>query len=593
MADDSEALAWKQKYIKRLDELEAKEESWQATESLLRQCISRLTIIAEESHGGVLKQLLLQLRGAIRDGTRSDDLKSVVDAISQSLLRLDQRDSGSVEIQSVTDALLEVVNSTHFPLAVRPFVKGFTNRIHQGENETALLRAFMDLLEDMFNQLEGDRESEDRRGIIGSLLKSKGREEATQQSLTLAKRVMSRFISQLLSHHPESEEISSHLNESQQEAELLVLVDEIQQLLQKNGLGLNATSLTGLPPHEVLIRLLEQLDIPEDWSDEFKAIKQQLALWRNGGDLEAIILSIAELLRKIQWRVQQEKGELEQFLKQMTQRLQAIDVDIKSGYESHRSSFRHGVDLKRNVDDQVSGISASIDIAQDLETLKRNVQQRIETIEQHMESFAKVEEQRIGDAEKRVKELTKKLQVMQGESKRLHKVLESERQQAYVDALTGIPNRLAYNERVEQEEHRWKRYGSPLCLVVWDIDKFKSVNDTYGHQAGDKVLAVVAKVLRRKIRETDFIARYGGEEFVLLMPETTLEHAMPVVNTLRQSVEACEFHFHNQRVPITISCGVAELRGEEDSHLTAFARADKALYQAKTEGRNRCCSDLP
>lgn len=90
--------------------------------------------------------------------------------------------------------------------------------------------------------------------------------------------------------------------------------------------------------------------------------------------------------------------------------------------------------------------------------------------------------------------------------------------EAIKDPLTGIFNRQAYTERLSQEYARWKRYQAPLTLVIWDIDNFKYVNDTYGHQAGDVVLRHVAKLVSSALRETDFFARYGGEEFVALMP---------------------------------------------------------------------------
>ena len=127
-------------------------------------------------------------------------------------------------------------------------------------------------------------------------------------------------------------------------------------------------------------------------------------------------------------------------------------------------------------------------------------------------------------------------------------------------------------------------------MAVWDIDKFKNVNDTYGHQAGDRVLTVVAKLLSQQIRETDFVARFGGEEFVLLMPETPLDQARKVADNLRNSIEACEFHFKDQRVPVTISCGLAEFN-DGDKAETVFDRADRALYKAKHSGRNRCCTE--
>jgi diguanylate cyclase len=158
------------------------------------------------------------------------------------------------------------------------------------------------------------------------------------------------------------------------------------------------------------------------------------------------------------------------------------------------------------------------------------------------------------------------------------------------DALTRVPNRLAWEERVAQEYGRWRRYRSPLVLVVWDVDDFKKVNDTYGHKAGDKVLVTIANVLNDQIRETDFLARFGGEEFVLLLTETTLDDSLAVIEKLRKAIEYCQFHHGDKAVPITVSGGFTEFKGE-DTVETAFERADQFLYKAKRIGKNRCLSD--
>jgi len=126
--------------------------------------------------------------------------------------------------------------------------------------------------------------------------------------------------------------------------------------------------------------------------------------------------------------------------------------------------------------------------------------------------------------------------------------------------------------------------------VIWDVDHFKKVNDTFGHKAGDKVLRTIARNLAGSIRETDFIARYGGEEFVHLMTGAELENCVAVADKLRGKIEATGFHFREQAVTITVSCGVTQFR-DGDSSESWFERADRALYKAKQAGRNRCVSD--
>jgi diguanylate cyclase len=174
---------------------------------------------------------------------------------------------------------------------------------------------------------------------------------------------------------------------------------------------------------------------------------------------------------------------------------------------------------------------------------------------------------------------------MEIETEQLKEQVRKKQEEATHDPLTGVANRLAYNQKIESEIARNKRYQSPLTLMVWDIDKFKSINDSYGHAAGDKVLKVIAKLLSSNIRETDFVARFGGEEFVIVMPETEINAAEGVAEKLRTTIENSEFHFRGKRVVITASCGIAEIKHNETEE-QLFQRADDALYEAKDSGRN-------
>ncbi|MDP5207951.1 GGDEF domain-containing protein, partial [Alishewanella sp. SMS9] len=154
------------------------------------------------------------------------------------------------------------------------------------------------------------------------------------------------------------------------------------------------------------------------------------------------------------------------------------------------------------------------------------------------------------------------------------------------DTLTGIPNRAAYEARLDLEFKRWLRQGTPLCIILGDVDFFKKINDSYGHSAGDKTLRVIAKILQQSIRQTDFLARYGGEEFVIIMPDTKLSQTSEPLNLIREKIKKIPFKFKNEHVRITISFGATEfLAGEQPRQ--AFDRADEALYLAKKGGRDQ------
>ena len=179
-----------------------------------------------------------------------------------------------------------------------------------------------------------------------------------------------------------------------------------------------------------------------------------------------------------------------------------------------------------------------------------------------------------------------RVSTMEVEARAFQEDLELQRQKALQDPLTGLPNRAAWNERLEIERARQQRYGGDLSLAVVDIDHFKRINDSFGHLAGDKVLKIIAGELARRLRKTDFIARFGGEEFVLLLPATPLDGGRQLLEALRADIEACPFHFKGERVAITFSAGLTPMLPGEPGD-AAFQRADEALYRAKHQGRNR------
>lgn len=164
-------------------------------------------------------------------------------------------------------------------------------------------------------------------------------------------------------------------------------------------------------------------------------------------------------------------------------------------------------------------------------------------------------------------------------------------QYATLDALTNLNNRRQFEIRLGQEISITKRQGKPLCAMMVDIDFFKGVNDTHGHAAGDEVLRTVAGIIKQALRESDIPARYGGEEFAVLLPFTHIPEAQIVGERLRKAVEEASITIYQdtdeeKQINVTISMGLAEYDGQESGE-ALFERADKALYEAKTNGRNQ------
>lgn len=178
------------------------------------------------------------------------------------------------------------------------------------------------------------------------------------------------------------------------------------------------------------------------------------------------------------------------------------------------------------------------------------------------------------------------MQELEASNKAISETLNMAENRASHDELTGLWNRRSFNERLLETIQRSRRHGSRFCILMMDLDHFKLVNDTYGHQIGDIVLRSFSYRINERIRESDYFARWGGEEFILLIDNADIAQAAQLAETLRVSIESSRF---DPVQSLTISIGVAEYKPEEaiDSLL---ARADKHLYDAKEAGRNRVCS---
>lgn len=169
-------------------------------------------------------------------------------------------------------------------------------------------------------------------------------------------------------------------------------------------------------------------------------------------------------------------------------------------------------------------------------------------------------------------------------------LLELLEQKAQIDGLTGLYNRAFFDARIKEEMERARRYRHSLALVIFDVDRFKRLNDTYGHSFGDVVLAEVAETARLIARQTDVVARYGGEEFVITLPEQNLEGAAQMAERVREGIEELQLRHNGEKITVTASFGVAStIEVGYESIPELVNTADRMLYAAKEGGRNRVC----
>lgn len=340
-------------------------------------------------------------------------------------------------------------------------------------------------------------------------------------------------------------------------------------------------------PGVIIHAMLDQLPPVPGLRNELEDILDRLRETPADPDWPTLLSGMADVLKEQCLRAQRERRELESFLKEVTDRLGEFDAFLTGQQSALEGSRNAGETLESRIRDEVRGLQDGMADAASLEDLRTLVAERLDAIGRHVLDFREAEERRCEDHKLRAERLRERVVQLEHETQALQRTMEDERRLALVDQLTGIPNRQAFEDRMRQEYNRWKRFGTPLVLLIWDVDNFKSINDSYGHKAGDKVIRTVAQVLHKRVRETDFAARFGGEEFVMLLAGAAGHEALGVAEGIRREVESLGFHFRGDRVPVTISAGIAVF-GEGDTPESAFDNADRALYEAKNAGRNRC-----
>jgi len=334
---------------------------------------------------------------------------------------------------------------------------------------------------------------------------------------------------------------------------------------------------------DTLIGLLDDLTLPERHRPQAEAMRDRLKHGLNWYELIPILDDLATLMLAI---TDSGQHEFEAYLQQLNERLEAFQSNLQAASDGHADNSSAARAMDTQIREQVDGLQTSVQEAADLDDLKQVLENHLEGLLGTMDQHRQQRDAREQEVAARLKGLSERVAHMEQEALGFREHLEEQRQKALIDPLTGLPNRAAWSERLEYEIKQWQQHGNTLSLAMLDLDHFKRINDSYGHLAGDKVLKIIATVLRKRLRGSDFIARFGGEEFVLLLPATPPAVGAKLLEALRAAIEACPFHFKGERVTITISMGLASFKAGEHSDLV-LKRADQALYRAKNAGRNR------
>jgi diguanylate cyclase len=344
------------------------------------------------------------------------------------------------------------------------------------------------------------------------------------------------------------------------------------------------------PVRGVLSALLAQLRNDPALIIRADALDSRLATLLPRDQLADLMSSISELVTLRIQHIERSKNEIEGLLRHMLGRLDEIGRFVSDHSHDQSESLVSRESLNAQLVGEMKAMGESVESAVDLPQIRAQVRGRLDSIGRHLKQFRERETARVNEMRARNEQMQTRVAQLEAEASKLHHQLNDEQRLSTIDGLTNIPNRLAYEKRILEELNRWQRFKQPTCIAVWDIDHFKDINDKHGHRAGDRVLQEVATSLATRVRSTDFLARFGGEEFVMILCGTRIDAAMRVIDERRLAISELKFHTSGTPLPpVTISIGVTALL-PNDSAGSAFDRADKALYEAKSTGRNRCVS---
>lgn len=525
-------IDWRSKYRQILGEKAELEEQFQLEVASLRRSLGKLGVATE----GLVADIdadLGRLRQAIADDKPSIELQSLIESIASSMVRVDERrGQQGLERGRLLSALLAQLE--RLKLELPPKLKSSWR--HTSKRLAAETQpdpsAFEQLVPQLMAIIEhqtGSVPAAESNGLFARLFSSKAESDP------------------VASASPELPDLS---------AMGAAMRDLLTTLLQDDDHRLRLTELR------------QQIDSAESL-EQLADLMQQLS---------ALLVEIND----------QEQQQFESFLQQLTSRLDRI----QGFFTEPDPVLDQAGQLEQQVRSEVAGLQQSVREATTLPQLQTAVQQRLDNILLNLDQFQQRQQQSRQQTEGRIARLKAQLLETEQESGKLRDQLIKQRLQAMTDSLTQLPNRFAYQVRLRHEYLRWHRHQAPLSLVIIDIDFFKKVNDTYGHLAGDKVLAAVGLLLTESIRETDFVARYGGEEFILLLPETSMPEATKLANKLRLKVQELKIPYLEQQLQVTLSAGISNFNdGDEPDQV--LARADTALYRAKQIGRNQVCCEMP
>ncbi|MHC1728009.1 MAG: GGDEF domain-containing protein [Syntrophobacteraceae bacterium] len=299
---------------------------------------------------------------------------------------------------------------------------------------------------------------------------------------------------------------------------------------------------------------------------------------------------ILDFVTDVSGKVTHRQKELFILLAEVTKNLVEVEhlitVSSSNGRKALSNSKAFSGTLERNADE----IERVVGAGRSLDEIKSFITSKLQAIKAASKKKLEIEEKFSLQTARERDSLESQIKTLRTQVSKVQRQAETMEKESQIDALTGVANRRGYLKFIREE---WKVYvhsKEAFSILMIDVDHFKSINDQFGHWAGDKCLAELARRIQMNLRGTDFLARFGGEEFIAVLPKTERSGALTVAEKLRSHIEQTRFLYRKDRIPLTISIGVSTAQETDQSVRSVLDRVDKGLYEAKRNGRNHVSS---
>ena len=324
---------------------------------------------------------------------------------------------------------------------------------------------------------------------------------------------------------------------------------------------------------------IKHIDVLNGNSKDTRKLKLALKEPSSADSMGAALEEVISLLKDHGQRIEEERATTQTFLGELRSRLNSVEESILSVITDGSESLGRAEVLERQVGDDVMAIGKAVR-QDDLNLLRNTVEESLTKLSTKVSDYLATETVKNAESKKKIEDLNRTIRTMEAQARDLRGEIKSKQDLAVKDVLTGVYNRAGYEQRIVEEVARSKRSHSPLSLVFIDCNKFKQINDTFGHAAGDLVLIEIANALAARARTSDLIARYGGDEFVALLPDTPADGAAHFAKDTYKKIREAGFNANGNPLDVSISCGITQLK-DDDTPEIAIKRADEAMYLAK------------